>query len=147
MKYLAILTLGLFLAGCTTTTPPNAIGPAALTAAVSLGVSFGLEQHPEATPYVRVAATTVCGVASGTNIAPAQIVSALASAGVTNATARLIVNGALATYNIAFTYYGTNLATFKPYAQALCDGLTQALPPSNAMAPKTKAVVLPPHLK
>jgi hypothetical protein len=145
---IALLSLAglLLVSGCSTVQPSPTLGPTVLTAAVSLGVSFGLEQHPEAAPYVKIAETTICAAAAGTNIAPADIVSALSGAGITNAEAKLIVNGSLAIYNVAYAQYGTNLTKFKPYAQALCDGIRQGLPPGNMTARASKQV-LPPHLR
>lgn len=134
----------LLFMGCT---GPNQ-GPmthAAFTAAVTLGEQIGLETHPEATPYVRAAVPVVCAVANGTNVTPAEIVKALEAANVTNVTAKLIINGGLAIFNVVVTGLGTNQTEIRAYGQDLCDGMRAGLPPESAMA--RKASLLPPHLR
>lgn len=154
---IAALFIGLalfLLSGCTTTSPNNPpLSKALVTIAVSTGVSFGVEQYPEAVPYLRVATPIVCSAAAGTNIQPAEIVQALTKAGITNSHAKLIINSALAIYVTVFDYYGsswqTNQVQLQGYVQALCDGLNLGLPPDgpNSLIDKhMKAKKLPPHL-
>ncbi len=101
---------------------------AAFTAAVTLGEQFALEQHPEATPYVRAAVPVVCGVANGTNVSPQAIVSALEAANVTNATTKMIINSSLALFNVVISGLSTNQTEIRLYAVDLCNGMTAGLP-------------------
>ena len=133
----------MLLAGCASN---PAITHAAFTQAVTLGEQIGLETHPEATPYVRAAVPVVCSVANGTNVSPAEIVSALEKAGVTNVTAKIIINGSLALFNVAVSGLITNQTEVRLYAQDLCNGMQAGLPLGNPKHGLT-AKVLPPHLK
>jgi hypothetical protein len=142
----AILVLLLILTGCGTTANP-ALGPAALQASVTLGTEIATDRHPELVPQFRLAGTAACAVADGTNIAPAEMVSAMDKAGITNLLARDIMNGFLATYNVAYVYVGTNFDRFRPYSRALCDGIRMGLPPEGPPQPMAKRKELPPHLK
>lgn len=138
------LVLGIMcLTGCQS---PNA-GPmthAAFTAAVTLGEQFALESKPEAIPYVRAAVPVVCGVANSTNASPAEVVAALQKAGITNAEAKIVINGGIALFNVVVSGIGTNQAEIQLYATDLCNGMQAGLPPENITA---KMTPLPPHLK
>lgn len=141
---IAILSLG--VAGCKT--KPN-IGPmthAAFTAAVTLGEQYALEKHPESVPYVRAGSLVVCSVANGTNVSAQAIVDALKAAGVTNATAKLIINGALAIFNVVTANLSTNQTELRAYAQDLCNGMVAGLPPERGPARNRRVKALHPHL-
>ncbi len=125
-----IIALSVVLCGCKT--PSGPVSHAAFTAAVTLGEQFALESHPEATPFVRVGAQAVCAAAAGTNVSPAAIVQALNVAGVTNATAKLIINSSLALFNVVIVAAGTNQTEMRAYAQDLCTGMQAGLPPALA---------------
>jgi len=138
MKILTVISLAamLALAGCGTSNPN--VGPmthAAFTTAVTLGEQFALEQHPEATPYLRAATPVVCSVANGTNFSPSAVVSALEAAGVTNSTTKMILNGSLALLDVVIAGLNannsSNYATIKLYGQDLCNGLQAGLPPEG----------------
>lgn len=146
----------LLLAGCSTTgTGANPMTTAALTAAVSLGESFALEQHPEAVPFVRAGADVVCSAANGTNIAPADIVAAMTAANITNDTAKLILNGSIAIYDTVFAFIGTNGIQSQPalqdYTKALCAGMEQGLPTAGRAARMARSgapsMIKSPHLR
>lgn len=146
---MALLSVLVLEQGCTSSNPN--VGPmthAAFTAAVTLGEQFALEQHPEATPYVRAAAPVVCAAANGTNVSPASIVEALNAAGVTNATAKIVINGGLALFNVVVVGLGTNQTEVRAYAMDLCTGMQNGLPAFDQVAEKKRArKAMPPHLK
>lgn len=145
IRSLSVLMLGLLLAGCTSQNQ-GPMSHAAFTAAVTLGEQIGLETHPEAVPYVRAAVPVVCAVANGTNVSPAEIVAALEKANVTNATAKLIINGSLSLLNIVVAGVGTNETEIRLYGKDLCNGMQAGLPTENS----THALMLkslPPHLR
>lgn len=135
----------LLVSGCGS---PNAsvMSHTAFRAAVTLGEQIALDVHPEATPYVRAATPVVCGVANSSNISPAAIVAALDAAGVTNKTTRDLVNGSLAILNVIVASIGTNQTELRLYGQDLCAGMTDGLPPVNAVA-RAMSQPLPVHLK
>jgi len=120
---------------------------AAFTAAVTLGEQLALEQKPEAIPYVRAAARVVCAAADGTNVSPASIVDALQAAGVTNQTAKIVINGSLAIFNVVVSGLGTNESEIRLYGQDLCSGLTAGLPDAGSVLTVRKTQLLPPHLR
>jgi hypothetical protein len=147
MKYittLALLTVSLFLVGCSTVTP--LITPAALTTEVSLGIRVGLDVSPSSAPDVATARDMICWSASITNTDPAAIVAWLQGSGITNSNSKLIVDGALLVYEGVWTALGTNTTDqVEPYLVALCAGFTAGLPPAAAPA-KVSRQILPPHL-
>ncbi len=128
---------------------------AAFQAAVTLGEEIAIESHPEAVPFLRVATPVVCSVANGTNVSAAAIVAQLEAAGINDPTARIIINGALALFNVAVSGLSTNSSELKLFAQDLCNGMTLGLPPAPTMAIRRSALAsrppppstLPPHLK
>lgn len=130
-----------FLCGCKTNPQMN---HAVFTAAVTLGEQIGVQTHPEAVPFLRLAAPVVCGVANGTNVSAGEIVSQLEKAGITDVKARTIINGSLALFNVIVSGLSTNSSELRLYAQDLCNGLVAGLPPEQAHA---KSASLPPHLK
>jgi len=125
--FLPILVSALLLCGCKTNGPMT---HAAFRAAVTLGEQVALEQHPEATPYLRAATPVVCAVANSTNASAGEIVAALEAAGVTNQTAKLIINGSLALLNVVVSGLGTNQTEARLYSQDLCAGMQAGLPPA-----------------
>lgn len=128
---------------------------AAFTAAVTLGEQIAIETHPEAVPVLRVATPVVCSVANGTNVSAASIVAQLEAAGINDPTAKIIINGSLALFNIAISGLSTNSSELRLFAQDLCAGMTAGLPPVPTMAIRRSALAsrppptstLPPHLK
>ena len=142
----SIALAGLLTAGCKTT--PNLLTPAALTSEVALGVRVGLDVYPEAAPGVALSRDVVCTAAANTNVTPAAIVADLQAMNVTNTNVKLIVDAAVLLYEGVFDLIGTNAPPeIQAYTTALCNGLTQRLPPvagaRTMMA--TKPQILPPH--
>ncbi len=141
------LFLAVGLCGCKTTSSP--VSHAAFTAAVTLGTQYGIETHPEALPYIRAATPVVCAVANGTNFSPAAVVAALDRSGLTNASAKLIINGSLAILNVVVIAVGpTNQTEIAAYGKDLCNGLTAAIPSNGSVAARRSklARLTTPHL-
>lgn len=112
--------------GCKSANPT--VGPALLRLGVSTGAGYALQKYPVAVPGVRAGADIVCALANGTNPDPAQMVAALDAYGQKSPEAVLILNAALAAYEIVYEgLNNTNQTAAQPYAMALCGGLTDAL--------------------
>lgn len=140
-----LLTIGLagLVAGCSTTTQP--ITHAALRAAVTLGEQYALQVHPEATPYLQAATPVVCAVANGTNANPQTVVDALSGV-VTNAEAKIIINGSLALLNVAVASI-TNAPDVALYVKDLCVGMENGLPPTGPNMRRAGKLTNAPHLR
>jgi hypothetical protein len=121
----------LVTAGCKTANP-NA-GPALLRLGVSTTAGYSIMRYPQAVPGVRAGADVICAAAAGTNVSPVQIVAALDAYGVKSPEAVFILNAALGAYNIAYNGLSSTNAA-QPYAQAVCDGLHDALMLSPTVA-------------
>jgi hypothetical protein len=147
LKSLASVLAAAVLVGCSTVSP--LVTPAALTAEVSVGIQVGLNVYPAAAPDVAIARDIICTAAQSTNVSPANIIADLEAAGITNSNSKLIVNAAVLVYSGAYDLIGTNTTgVIQPYAQALCQGFTQGLPPSTpAAAVRASRQILPPHLR
>jgi hypothetical protein len=135
--------------GCKTT--PALLTPAAVTQEVALGVRVGLDVYPQATAEVALARDVICAAAAVTNINPSAIIADLATLNITNAESKLIVDAALLVYENVYALIDTNSTVqVQPYSVALCNGLTQGLPPVTSSLMRVNAVsrqILPPHLK
>jgi hypothetical protein len=151
---LAILALACLVltSGCSTV--GHLLTPANVKVAVSAATSFGLEQYPDATPYVATAGKVICAAANSTNVSPAEVVAELEAAGVgANPYAKLIVNSVIAIYDGVFESFGADWVNSKPqlvaYLKAVCDGITDGLPaePATASRRVSRPKILPPHLK
>jgi len=140
------LLLPVLFVGCSSTNPNAPMTHVAVRSAVTLGTQFLLEDNQEAVPYLRAATEVVCATASKTNVNAAQIVADLEAAGVTNRTTRLIITGSLAIFNTAVAGIGTNHTEVSLYAQDVCSGLRDGLPPVNAVA-RAMSAPLSPHLR
>lgn len=141
-----LVVCSLLLVGCSSTNPNNVVSHAAFKAAVTLSEQIALEAHPEVVPHLRVATSVVCATANGTNVNPSQIVADLQAAGITNATAKIIINSSIALLNVAVAGLGTNQTEIRLYGQDFCSALKDGLPPENAVARAMTAPALP-HLK
>lgn len=133
MKLLSILAGAALccalLTGCATAPKPNP-GPLLVELAVQAGTSYGIEQHPEAVPYLRAAAPVICTAADTGTVNPADVVAAIQAANLdalSTPDAKLILNAALVIYDAAFSQYSAT-EDMKPYLKAVCNGLTLALP-------------------
>ena len=146
---LASIALAAFLfAGCSST--PALLTPAAVTGEVAGLTRIGLDVYPAAGPEVALARDVICGAAAVTNTDPAAIVRDLSTLTTTNAETKIIVDGAMFLYEQVYDLIGTNTTTqVQPYLQAVCDGLTQALPSTGLMTVNSvpRKVLLPPHWK
>jgi hypothetical protein len=134
--------------GCSTT--PSIKTTAAVTRDVAGLTRIGLDVYPQATPEVALARDVICGAASVTNVNPAAIVADLSKLTTTNAETKIIVDGAMWVYEQVYDQIGTNTTyQIQPYLQAVCDGLTQALPSASLMTVNgvPRKVLLPPHWK
>jgi hypothetical protein len=151
MKYLitlALLTASLFMVGCKTASP--LLTPSAVTGEVASLTRIGLDVYPAAGPEVSLARDVICGAAAVTNVDPAAIVRDLSTLTTTNAETKIIVDGAMFLYEQVYNLIGTNTTTqIQPYLQAVCDGLSQALPSTSLMSVNSvpRKVLLPPHWK
>lgn len=107
-------------------------------------VSYGLRNSPNTAGYLRDVQPVVCAAANGTNLTPAQIVTAIQSSGIDDsAEGKLIMNSVLIVFISAYDGLGanTNASAVQPYAQAIfCDGFEWGL----AGAPSSKARNAPP---
>jgi hypothetical protein len=140
------LAASLFMVGCKTASPLAT--PAAITRDVSVLTRIGLDVYPAAGPEVALARDVICGAAAVTNVNPAAIVRDLSMLTTTNAETKIIVDGAMFLYEQVYDAIGTNTTTkIQPYLQAVCDGLSQALPNTSLMAVNgvPRKVLLPPH--
>ena len=149
LSLLLIPLAALLIAGCKTT--PALLTPAAVTQEVALGVRVGLDVYPQATAEVALSRDVICAAAAVTNINPAAIVADLATLNITNVESKLIVDAALLVYEGVYSLIDTNSTVqIQPYLVALCDGLTQGLPPVTGSLMRVNAVsrqILPPHLR
>lgn len=128
-KLLTPILFAALLTGCAHTKPQNpSVGPAVLRLGVGTGAGYALMKYPQAEPGVRAGADIACAAASGTNFSPAEIVAALDAYHVNSPEAILILNAAMSLYSITVASVPqTNAAAAKPYAEALCGGLVDAL--------------------
>ena len=126
MKKLLLIPIVALLAltGCKTSNPN--VGPALLRLGVSSGAGYSLMRYPAAVPAVRASADIVCAVAAGTNVSPANIVAALDAYNFNTAESIFIINAALGAYELCFNGL-SDTGDAKPYAEALCGGLQDAL--------------------
>lgn len=124
-RRLAIIGLGLMLVGCKNSSPLT------YSLATSTIVSYGLRNSPQTAGYLRDVQPVVCAAANGTNLSPAQIVTAIKESGIDDsAEGRLIVDGVLLIYISAFDSLGskTNVAAVAPYSHAIfCEGFEWGL--------------------
>jgi hypothetical protein len=135
----------LVFTGCKTT--PALLTPAAVTGEVATLTRIGLDVYPVAAPEVAMARDVICGAAAVTNVNPEAIIADLSKLTATNAETKIIVDGAMFVYEGVYDIIGTNTTTqIQPYLQAVCDGLSQALPPMPGIM-RVNAVprLLPPH--
>lgn len=152
MKTPILLSLGLaalLTAGCKTT-PPPLLTPGAVAGDVATLTRIGLDVYPQATLEVALSRDVICGAAAVTNVNPTAIFADLSSLNLTNVETKIIVNGAMWVYQQVYNAIGTNTTSqIQPYLQAVCDGLTQALPPTSSALVRVNVVpkALPPHLK
>lgn len=142
-----IAAVSTFATGCKTPAMTQAI----VQTTVATGVAFGIQKSPQAIPYLKAATPIVCSAASGTNISPAEVISAIESAnidGLKTPEAVIIMNGALSLYVVLYEEYGIdaikNQAQLKAYLQGTCNGLELGLTGRNA---KDRNLVLHPHIK
>ena len=142
-----IAAVSTFATGCKTPAMTQAI----VQTTVATGVAFGIQKSPQAIPYLKAATPIVCSAASGTNISPAEVISAIESAnidGLKTPEAVIIMNGALSLYVVLYEEYGIdaikNQAQLKAYLQGTCNGLELGLTGRNA---KNRNLVLHPHIK
>lgn len=116
---------------------------ATLKAEVALGATITMQKVPDSIPYVQAATPIVCQCAATGTVDPNQVVDAIIAAGlVRNQDGIIVLNAALMLYNPVWEYYSTNQipAQAKPYVEAVCDGLVEALTAPPALARK-------PHLR
>ena len=149
-KLFSLIALACLLVGCSTTS--QVLSTSVVKGAVSAATSFGLEQHPEASPYVALSADVICAAANSTNVEPANIVATLQGMGVgDNPYAKLIINSIVAIYNGVFDSYGNAWVQNKPalagYLKAVCDGIVEGLPSPNPTLAARREKPLPPHLQ
>lgn len=138
-----ILALPLIFSGCKSSNPN--IGPALLQVGVSTGAGYGILKYPQAVPGVRAGADVICAAAAGTNVSPANIVAAIDAYGELTPEATFILQGALNAYSLVYNGMSdTNTTVVRPYAQAVCNGLNEALLLSGQRGP---AVVVDPDNK
>lgn len=133
------LAIALAVTGCST---PNTVGPAVVQIAVQTGAAYGMQQDTNTIPYIRAATPVICNAAGSGTLDPAAVVAALQSSNadaLKTPAAIIIINGALALYEAVYAQYGTNIqaSVVQPYLQAVCSGLTAALP--TATKPTLKA--------
>lgn len=151
-KLLLLIPLCLSLVGCAGNKPMT---KAVYTLAVSTGVSVGAQRYPTAVPYARIANTIICASATGTNVSPAEILTAIQTSPIAEAAAtpegKLVVNGVLVLYSALFEGGGVTDEEAKEWLQWTCDAVTLGLPPAGVntvpvmvLSPKTSAV---PYLK
>lgn len=146
MKPLIAILFALTLAGCATTpTPRPDPGPLVLGVAVQAAITYGTEKRPETIPYLKAADTIVCKCAVEGRVNPQDVIDAIEAnvpGSLATPEAKLIFNAAFVFYDAAFAQYAAT-KDMKPYLQAVCQGMTLALPETGRM-PVTIAV---PHLK
>lgn len=128
-SFLALIALAA-LTGCATTNP---LGPAAVEIAVQTAATYGVQKDPNVVPYLKAAAPVVCSMAGSEMLDPAAVVAALEQSNIEalkTPEATIIMNGALALYGAIYASYGEQVKTsqVQPYLQAVCTGLTMALP-------------------
>jgi hypothetical protein len=147
---LAYFGAGLALAGililtsCGTTPTTNPLlTPAAVTGDVSDTVSLGLLLYPPAAGEVAAARDVICADAGQTNVSVAQVIQDLNKAGLTNQTAKIIVNGVLLVWNRVTPFLNTT--NTQEYANAVCLGLQQATATGGAARKAQRR--LPPHIQ
>lgn len=137
----------LLLVGCASA--PSLTTPAAVAGDVATLTRIGLDVYPAAGPEVALARDVICGAAAVTNVNPANIVIDLSNLTTTNAETKIIVDGAMWIYQQVYDLIGTNsTAQVQPYLQAVCDGLSRAVPPPAGSMMSVNAVprkLLPPH--
>lgn len=129
MKKLFVSTIGLALlltAGCKNTSP------AVYSIATATAVSYGLRNSPETANRLREIQPLTCAMASGTNLTPAEIVSAIEASGIAGGSpeSQLIINGVMVLYIAAYDSLGsaTNASSVSPYARAVfCEGFQMGL--------------------
>lgn len=139
------------IAASTTGCKTPAMTQAVVQTTVATGVAFGIQKSPQAIPYLKAATPIVCSAASGTNISPTEVISAIEAAnidGLKTPEAVIIMNGALSLYVVLYEEYGVdalkNQAQLKAYLQGTCNGLELGLTGRNA---KDRNLVLHPHIR
>lgn len=152
-----VLALAVMLvAGCSNTSPK--MTKAIVKSTVQVGVAVGVNQAPEAIPYLRYAAPVVCEASRGTNIQPAFIVERLQNNAQANQfknpQAILIFNSAFGIYEGLYEEFGAdevaNRAHLQSFLSGVCEGILAGLPDvaaTNGLMRSAKAKSLPPHIK
>jgi len=134
-RWFAPLCLLALLTGCAST--PPAVTQATVRTAVQLGVTFGVDQSPEAIPYLRYAAPVVCEAAKGTNVSPEFVIERLQNNAQAeqfkNPQAILIFNSAFGIYSGLYETYGAGGVQEQTWLRAwltgTCEGMLLGLPP------------------
>lgn len=129
------------LTGCATTNP---LGPAAVEIAVQTAATYGVQKDPNVVPYLKAAAPIVCSMAGSEMLDPAAVVAALEQSNVAalkTPEATILMNGALALYGAIYASYGDDVkaSAVQPYLQAVCTGLTMAVPQNTTAIAARKA--------
>jgi len=117
------------LSGCATNPNATPIGPALLQLAVTTTAGVEIHNHPETIPALSAAKEIICATANGTNVSVAALVAALDARGNWNTDEWLILNGVIGVLNLAVNSQAptTNAPNERPYLQATCVGLGDAL--------------------
>lgn len=140
----------LALAGCATTPAPNPnpIAPSLVEIAVQASVTYGIAEKPSAIPYLQASKLVICAAAANNVLGPQQVIDALENSeavALKTPEGVIILNAALSLYGVIYVSYGANVpdSTVQPYLQAVCNGMTLALPSTN----KLPIAISVPHLK
>lgn len=144
-KLISLISIAalVFLVGCKnvgTILTPAIIEQGAYTAAHA-----AVNKYPAIIPEVRIATEVICAAGNSTNISPANITADIDKITTLSPTTVDIVNAALLGYNMAWSALGANdsinnIPVLKQDLQAVCNGLTKALPPVSG----TKMAIVPP---
>jgi len=145
-KIIIILFSALCLTGCVKGPGPNPwLTPAAITGDVRDAVQIGLIIYPKAKEEVDLAGVIICKEFGNTNFTTATVTEAVEKAGLTNAGAKLIIQGVLLIWHRAEPLVGTNIHT---YGEAVCLGYREGTGTNLTKKERAKSMprALPPHL-
>lgn len=157
ISIILMLLLPLVLTSCVSFPgPTSAITKTFVKNGVSLAVGYGIQQSPEAIPYLRdYAAPVICEASRGTNNNPDWVITVLEenaqAQAALNPQAALIFNTLFAIYQGVYQTYGAeevqNRAILQAGLEGACEGILERLPPGTNAAARALAKPLPKHLR